>query len=631
MPEPDDITLLKRYAGGDESAFTTLFERHVHLVYSTALRRTRNPSQAEEVTQAVFILLAGKAKSLSPKTVLSGWLYQAARLVTANLIKREIRRQRREQEVYMQSLTEPDTAPWEKISPLLDDAMGRLGEQDRNAIVLRYFENRTPEEVAAALKLNEVTARKRVSRALEKLRTFFAKRGVVLTTTIIAGTISGNSLHAAPAALANPATAIAIAKGATASASSLTLAKGALKVMAWTKAKMIMAGAAVVLLVGGTGAIVTVETSHAARGASGPDITGNWEGIMPLWGMGAGQGETTDTRVIYKLSKVNGRYVASFDEIDTGRSNVPVAGVVYDFPNIRIIVNPRRNAVYKGKVNADATGMDLATLRLKRTQTPTPPYAPLGESDFAPRAGSVLQGYWKGGINLPADHYPSGLGDRQLGDWNGWPMEASDTLPLNLKIAEVSDGTFRAELDSPMQGAVGQPASLRHDQGTVNLQINSKAGRFEGTLNGAGDEINGSWIQGGKSLPAFFKRAGYQAEVAQTNIEDFSFTSPSDLQGHWKGAWSAAVGTNTITIPFTLDIGKLPDGSYRAALANLEQPGNESPIPASIFEYSLPNLHLEWKWAGGAYYAKLENGKIAGTWLQGPGDWPLVFERDNSK
>ena len=151
MPEPDDITLLKQYARGDESAFTALFERHVHLVYSAALRQARNPSHAEEVTQAVFILLARKAKSLSPKTVLSGWLYQAARLTTASLIKREIRRQRREQEVYMQTLTEPETSLWEQISPLLDDAMGRLGEKDRNAIVLRFFENRTPQEVSSGV------------------------------------------------------------------------------------------------------------------------------------------------------------------------------------------------------------------------------------------------------------------------------------------------------------------------------------------------------------------------------------------------------------------------------------------------------------------------------------------------
>src|SRR5262252_4613297 len=114
MPEPDDITLLKQYAGGDESAFTALFERHVRLVYSAALRQVRNPSHAEEITQAVFILLARKAKSLSPKTVLSGWLYQSARLTAASLIKREVRRQRREQEVYMQTLTGTEASLWDQ-------------------------------------------------------------------------------------------------------------------------------------------------------------------------------------------------------------------------------------------------------------------------------------------------------------------------------------------------------------------------------------------------------------------------------------------------------------------------------------------------------------------------------------
>jgi RNA polymerase sigma factor (sigma-70 family) len=234
MPEPDDIVLLRQYAGGDEGAFTALFERHVHLVYSAALRQVRIRSHAEEITQAVFILLARKAKSLNPKTVLSGWLYQAARLTAASLIKREIRRQRREQEVYMQNPTEAATPLWEQIAPLLDEAMGQLGEQDRNAIVLRYFENRTPQEVAVALKLNEVAARKRVSRALEKLRNVFAKRGVFSTGAIIGGVISANSVQAAPAAFANSAAAITIAKGAAVSASTLTLIKGATKAIAMT-------------------------------------------------------------------------------------------------------------------------------------------------------------------------------------------------------------------------------------------------------------------------------------------------------------------------------------------------------------------------------------------------------------
>jgi hypothetical protein len=149
---------------------------------------------------------------------------------------------------------------------LLDDAMGRLGEQDRNAIVLHFFENRTPQETAAALKLNEVTARKRVSRALEKLRTFFAKRGVVLTTAIIAGTISSHSVQAAPAALANSATAVAIAKGAMASGSILALVKATLIAM---KTKTIVATtiAAVVILGTGSGLVYHLASSHASNAA----------------------------------------------------------------------------------------------------------------------------------------------------------------------------------------------------------------------------------------------------------------------------------------------------------------------------------------------------------------------------
>jgi RNA polymerase sigma factor (sigma-70 family) len=631
MPKPDDITLLRQYAGGDEAAFTTLFERHVHLVYSAALRQARNPSHAEEVTQAVFILLARKAKSLSPKTVLSGWLYQAARLTTAGLIKRESRRQRREQEMYMQSLTEPDTSLWEQISPLLDEAMGRLNEKDRDAIILRFFENKTPQETAAGLKLNEVTARKRVSRALEKLRRLFAKRGVVLTAAVIAGTISGNSVQAAPAALAHSATAVTIAKGATASTSTLTLVKGTLKFMALSKVKTtVVTAAAVLLTAGGTG-LVTYKYNpiHALRAAFYPNIQGAWEGTMPLGGIGITKGQSTDTRVVVKLSKSSGDYVATLDALDLGRTNLPVAKVVYDFPNLQLSFYPRRNVVYQGKVNAGARGMVFNGLTLRRTDTPSPSAAPLDESDFAPRAGSVMQGYWQGGIVLEGGHYPDGLGDRQLGNnWKGEPMAASTILPLDLKIAEDSAGTFRAELDSPMQGADGQPASLMYGQGTVNLEIKSKAGRFQGVLDLAGDEMSGSWTQGGKSLPAFFKRADYQAEAGPTAAEDYSFTSASDLPGHWKGAWSAAAGTINVTIPLTLDIGKLPDGSYRATLANLEQLGNESPIPATDFEYSPPKLHLEWKWAGGVYDGTLENGKLVGTWKQGGGGFPLVFERE---
>src|SRR5258706_16044487 len=107
-------------------------------------------------------------------------------------------------------LNEPDAMAWEQIAPLLDEAMGGLAETDRNAVVLRFFENKTAAEVADTLKLTEAAARKRVNRAVEKLRKFFTKRGVSSTAAIIAGTISANSVQAAPVALAKSVTAVAI-------------------------------------------------------------------------------------------------------------------------------------------------------------------------------------------------------------------------------------------------------------------------------------------------------------------------------------------------------------------------------------------------------------------------------------
>ena len=142
MPQQNDIALLREFADTkSEPAFTALVERHIDLVHGVALRRTANPHAAEEITQAVFIVLARKAASLNTNVVLSGWLYHAARLTSANYLRTEVRRQRREQEAAMQFTgDEPD--PWPQMAPLLEDAMATLRERDRNAIILRFSKKR---------------------------------------------------------------------------------------------------------------------------------------------------------------------------------------------------------------------------------------------------------------------------------------------------------------------------------------------------------------------------------------------------------------------------------------------------------------------------------------------------------
>jgi hypothetical protein len=141
---------------------------------------------------------------------------------------------------------------WNQIAPLLDGAMGQLGQKDHDAVVLRFFEGRNFKEVGAALGASEDAAKMRVNRALEKLRAFFTKRGVSSTTAIIAGVVPVNCIQAAPVALAKSVTALALAKGATASGSTLTLIEGALKLMAWAKAKTAVVISVCVLTAGTT-------------------------------------------------------------------------------------------------------------------------------------------------------------------------------------------------------------------------------------------------------------------------------------------------------------------------------------------------------------------------------------------
>src|ERR1035438_9022908 len=261
----DDMTLVREFAANQsELAFTALAERHIGLVHSSALRQVGDSHLAEEITQAVFIILARKAASLGPKTVLSAWLYRTTRYAAADALRARRRRQAREQEAHMQStLNEPDSDAWAQLAPLLDDALAELGETDRTVLVLRFFENKTVREIAEALRIEEEAAQKRVARALERLRALFVKRGVTLTAAVIAGAVAANSVQAAPVGLVVTISATA-AKGAAVTATVTALVKGTMQMMTWMKLKLIVGVGLGVLLAGSVATMALIEKPSEA-------------------------------------------------------------------------------------------------------------------------------------------------------------------------------------------------------------------------------------------------------------------------------------------------------------------------------------------------------------------------------
>ncbi len=194
-----DSELLQQFAHDrSEDAFAMLVRRHVDLVYSAALRQVRSSQLAEEISQTVFLDLSRNADKFASNTILTAWLYRVTRRAAIDVVRTESRRQIREQiAVELADMNSPDTH-WNSIAPLLDEAMETLDEADRSSILLRYFENKSLREVGQTLGTSDDAAQKRVSRAVERLREFFSKRGLTVGASGLAVVISANAVQAAP-------------------------------------------------------------------------------------------------------------------------------------------------------------------------------------------------------------------------------------------------------------------------------------------------------------------------------------------------------------------------------------------------------------------------------------------------
>ena len=212
----------------------------------------RNAHLAEDVTQGVFVALAQNARQLTGHPMLSGWLHRTAQNLAANAVRSDVRRRVREQEAVAMNelLSDTPDAAWEEIAPQLDAALGALGEADRDALLLRYFERQSAQQMALTLGISDEAAQKRVNRAVERLRDYFSKRNVTIGASGIVVLLAANAVQAAPAELAAASTAAAILAGtaihaSTAIAATKTIAMTILQKTLITATLVAIAGAGI--------------------------------------------------------------------------------------------------------------------------------------------------------------------------------------------------------------------------------------------------------------------------------------------------------------------------------------------------------------------------------------------------
>ncbi len=256
MSERDHSLIAEFNARRCENAFAALVRQHVNLVFATALRQVGDHGTAEEITQNVFVALAESAGKLGSHPTIAGWLYQTTLNKSRERLRSDLRRRRREQVAVKLELAgaEGDSV-WASLVPLLDEALLELREADRLAVMLHFMEGRTFCEVGSALGIGEDAARKRANRCLDQLTNFSRRHGFNVPALTAGKPLFALSSPAAPAGLAASATTAGLAAAhSAASTSTLTLIKGALKIMAWTKTTLavgvlVVAGVATTLII----------------------------------------------------------------------------------------------------------------------------------------------------------------------------------------------------------------------------------------------------------------------------------------------------------------------------------------------------------------------------------------------
>ncbi len=250
-----DWQLLQQYArDGNRDALDTLVRRYADLVYSACRRQIRDSHLSEDAAQAVFFVLARKAKRIRRGTPLSGWLVKTARYTSLQALRTEARRRKHEKQAGTMHANAPDDeAHWRDLEPHLDAALATLKPLDRSAVVLRYFQQKKLAEVADELNISPAAAEKRVSRAVGKLHKLLQRRGVALSAGALTALVTTHAVHAAPVVISTSGA--AIAAGGAGITAIVPLAEGVTKMMMLAKMKTVAASVVVATAVATTAVI----------------------------------------------------------------------------------------------------------------------------------------------------------------------------------------------------------------------------------------------------------------------------------------------------------------------------------------------------------------------------------------
>ncbi len=240
--DPSEQRLLQTYvAQNDDEAFRQLVERHLDMVYHTALRRTGNPALAQDVSQQVFTILARKAKRLKAGSGLGGWLHRTALYESAKMLRSERRRAAKMKELAERQPERSLAPPSDDTLPELDEAIESLPDKDREAIILRFFEGQSFRSMGQSMGKSEDACQKQVSRALVKLNLLLTQRGFAASVAGLTTLLTAESSKAAPAALHQVIASNALAESQALSSAALITHNFATMTLSKTKLVLVVA------------------------------------------------------------------------------------------------------------------------------------------------------------------------------------------------------------------------------------------------------------------------------------------------------------------------------------------------------------------------------------------------------